>query len=121
MQLQIRPKFILVVLLVAANFLWGFFYFTQRKELADFRVKTERRETNARVVEFSKLFINDVLKAEGEVDFEKRLTLENAVRALKDPEIFAQWGRFVGSKSEASAQAEVKNLLGLLIDKIEVK
>jgi len=116
-----RLSFILLVLLIASNFLWGFFYFSQRRELVEKRQATVVQATNVQVLDFTRLFINDVLKSKGEVDFEKRLELENAVRSIKNPEILAQWGKFINSKDEVSAQAEVKNLLGTLIDKIKTK
>ncbi|MFA6315667.1 MAG: hypothetical protein WC648_04870 [Candidatus Paceibacterota bacterium] len=73
---------------------------------------------NTDIVAFTRLFVDKILRAEGEVDFETRLTLENAVRAMKDDEILAQWNRFVDSKSESTAQEEVKNLLSMLLSKM---
>lgn len=72
-------------------------------------------------MEFAKFFIEKFLKAETGVDFETRLKLENAVRDLKDEEILAQWQKFAESKTEIDAQAEVKNLLEMLIDKIKIQ
>ena len=69
---------------------------------------------------FTKLFITQVLRADGEVDFETRLKLENAVRELNDQNILAQWQKFVESETEEEAQEEVKNLLGMLVNKIEM-
>ncbi|MCX6713320.1 MAG: hypothetical protein NTY66_03895 [Candidatus Vogelbacteria bacterium] len=92
-----------------------------RSELVTLRSQAQNQETNAQVVTFTRLFINDVLKAHGEVVFDKRLELENAVRALKDQTILAQWGKFINAKDELTAQTEVKNLLGMLVDKITVK
>ncbi len=81
----------------------------------------ETQEINEKVLEVSKLFIEKVLKAETEVDFETRLKLENAVRNLGDQEIMNQWQKFVNSKTEIQAQIEVKNLLEILVNKIKVK
>ncbi len=81
----------------------------------------ETQEINEKVLEFSKLFIKQVFKAETEVDFETRLKLENAVRNLGDQEIMNQWQKFVNSKTEIQAQIEVKNLLEILVNKIKVK
>ena len=44
---------------------------------------------------------------------ETRLSLENAVRDLKDEEIMAEWQNFIASKTEADAQTSVKKLLGI--------
>lgn len=73
---------------------------------------------NNKVLNFSKLFIEKVLKAEGEVSFEDRLKLENAVRDIGDQDIFDQWQKFTESQSETQAQEEVKVLLELLVNKI---
>jgi hypothetical protein len=76
----------------------------------------ESQKTNEKVLDFTKLFIEKVLKAETEVDFETRLKLENAVRNLGDEEILTQWQKFTESKTEAEAQEEVKNLLEMLLE-----
>lgn len=67
------------------------------------------------------MFINDVLKSEGEVNFETRLKLENAVRNLQDEEILAQWQKFTNTQKEADAQTEVKVFLEMLVNKIKVQ
>ena len=76
---------------------------------------------NLKVVNFLKLFIDKVLKADKEIDFETRLQLENGVRDLNDKEILAAWQKFTASKTEAEAQLEVNSLLTLLVGKLEVK
>lgn len=115
-----RSSIVLISLLVAANFMWGFYYFSQRKELAETRALVKSQDVNVKVVDFSRLFIDDVLRAKGEVDFETRLKLENAVRGLDDKDVLAQWSKFINAKTGDDAQAEVKNLLGLLMAKIRV-
>ena len=54
------------------------------------------------------------------MDFETRLSLENAVRDLKDKEVMEEWQNFTGSKTEAEAQNSVKKLLGILINKVRI-
>jgi hypothetical protein len=76
---------------------------------------------NLKVVNFLKLFIDKVLKADKEIDFETRLQLENGVRDLNDKEILAAWQKFTASKTEQEAQLEVNNLLTLLVGKLEAK
>lgn len=111
----------LIVVLIIANIAWAYFYYAQRKELIDLRQDTKASAINAGVVVFARDFVDTVLRAKAEVDFETRLRLENSVRDLKDKDVLAQWGKFVNSKSEFEAQEEVKNLLGLLMNKIEIK
>lgn len=96
----------------------GMKYLSAQKELRQTQAAMETRKTNEKVLEFTKLFVAKVLKAETEVSFETRLQLENAVRNLKDEGILAQWQKFIESKTEAQAQEEVKNLLEMLVNKI---
>jgi hypothetical protein len=90
-----------------------------QKEIFEIKRPIEIQKINEKVLNFTKFFIEKVLKAEGEVDFETRLKLETAVRELNDEEILAQWQKFVNSKTEGEAQQEVKNLLELLVSKIK--
>ncbi|MBU4298421.1 hypothetical protein KJ636_00020 [Patescibacteria group bacterium] len=117
-----KPKTILTVvilILLAGNVFLGVKYFSVVKELRQTRIALETQKTNEKVLEFTKLFIAEVLRAETEVDFETRLKLENAVRNLDDEEILAQWQKFTESKTEVQSQEEVKNLLEVLINKIK--
>lgn len=72
---------------------------------------------NDKVLNFTKMFVTLVLKSDGDVSFEDRLTLENAVRAIGDKEIFSQWQKFTKS-TDQEAGKEAKNLFGLLLAKI---
>lgn len=105
------------ILLIASVF-FGLQYFMLSQELAKANIDQNRTELNNRVIDFTSMFITKVLQAEQEVDFETRLSLENAVRGLKDEEIMSEWQTFVGSKTEAEAQQSVKDLLGILVSKI---
>ena len=109
---------ILVLILIAGNIFLGVKYFSVQKELRQTQTVLQTQTTNEKVSEFSKLFIEEVLKAETEVDFDTRLKLETAVRNLGDEEILNQWQKLVDSKTESGAQEEVKNLLEMLVNKI---
>lgn len=88
-------------------------------ELANAKKEISLFNRNGKVISFSRLFIENVLKSDKEVDFDTRLKLENAVRDIKDDEILAQWDKFTKSQTEQGAQNEVKNLLDLLMKKIQ--
>jgi Na+-transporting NADH:ubiquinone oxidoreductase subunit NqrC len=109
---------IIVLILLISNAYCAVKYFAVQKELQQTQTVAETKQTQKQILEFTKLFIEKVLKAETEVDFETRLNLENSVRNLEDEEILAQWQKFVESKTEANAQEEVKNLLEMLVNKI---
>ncbi len=113
--------FVLVLILLAGNVFLGVKYFSVVKELRQLQAALETQKTNEKVLEFTKLFIKEVLKAETEVNFDTRLKLETAVRNLGDQEILNQWQKFTESKTEAGAQEEVKNLLEMLVNKIRIQ
>lgn len=109
---------VIVILLAAVVTLIGQNYIAKQSlKTAEDTVKTCRY--NERILSFTKLFVTKVLKTEGDVSFEDRLKLENAVRDIDDKAIFDQWQEFVDSESQIQAQIAVKNLLELLITKIK--
>ena len=112
---------IIILLLIIGSAYFGFGYLNTQEELRQARTALENQKTNKKVLDFTKLFIEKILKAETEVDFETRLKLENAIRNLDDKEILEQWNKFVNSKNEGEAQSQVKNLLELLVNKIKEK
>ena len=117
---KIKASFILVIILLVTNLLWAWAYFHERSELADQQSFERAEMLNTKVVGFLKMFIDDVLLAQQEVNFDTRLKLENAVRDLKDNQVLAQWDKFINSRTEIEAQQEVKKLLSVLADKIQV-
>lgn len=110
---------IIIGILVIGNAFFGLNYFFVSRELNEAKTTQTKVETNTKVINFTEMFIKKVLQADKEVDFETRLTLENAVRDLNDKEVMAEWNKFIGSKTEAEAQNSVKKLLGILITKIQ--
>lgn len=88
------------------------------KDMQIARATLKTYQHNEKVLSFTKLFINKVLKAQGEVPFEDRLQLENAVRDINSKPISNQWANFTNAKTEADAQVQVKDLLELLVKKI---
>jgi hypothetical protein len=109
---------VFIVALILSNAFFAYGYFTATRELQEMKSTETRAALNERVINFTSLFIEKVLKAEAEVDFETRLSLENAVRELKDPEIMSEWQNFISSKTEEQAQNSVKKLLEILVNKI---
>lgn len=112
---------IIILILLIGNIFFGYKHFALQKELEATKATLKTQQINEKTLDFTKLFVAKVLKAETEVDFETRLKLENAVRNLNDEEILSQWQRFTESKTEADAQTEVKNLLEILVSKIKVQ
>ena len=110
--------FIFIVILSAGNVFLSLEYFNTRQVLAKDESIIAQRQIDQRVIHFANLVINKVLNATGEVSFDDRLSLENAVRDTKDTQLLTQWNDFTAAKDETSAQREMKKLLGLLIGKI---
>jgi len=113
-----KTALIIIVLLIISNVFTGVQYFKFKDAPVGIDQTAEVKNNNNGVLEFTKLFIDEVLNSDEEVDFDTRLKLENSVRDLNDLEILNQWNRFLGSETEEDAQIEVKNLLTLLINKI---
>jgi hypothetical protein len=109
---------LIIIVLLAGNILFVWMYAGAKKDLTLAQKVAAEQKKNSGVSEFAKMFVADVLKAEGEVSFDTRLKLENAVRMLGDKEILDQWNKFVKSADQQQAQAEVKSLLEMLVNKI---
>ncbi|MCH8244600.1 hypothetical protein IIB97_01790 [Patescibacteria group bacterium] len=109
----------IIALLLATNVFFGFQYVNLQKEFKQTQAQLAAQRTNEKVLVFIKLFVGEVLQSDEEVNFETRLLLENSVRAIGDEEILAQWRSFTESTTEVQAQGEVKNLLVLLVRKLE--
>lgn len=118
-----NKKRIVIILVIGAlligNVYFTFNYFSISKELEMVKSSESKVQVNERILNFTSLFIKEVLQANTEVNFETRLSLENAVRDLKDKEVMTEWENFTASKTEADAQNSVKKLLGILITKIQ--
>ena len=117
-----RSKEILITILIislAANIFLGIGYYQSTQRLQAVAKELRSQEVNKKALDFLKMFVDKVLKSEGEVNFEDRLMLENAVRQLDDAGIIAQWKKFTESQSEIQAQVEVRNLLELLVNAIK--
>jgi predicted negative regulator of RcsB-dependent stress response len=70
---------VLITVLVMATV----FVYTQYREVARELVAVQDKgaavETNRKVLDFAKMFIDDVLKSDGEIDFDTRLKLESYI------------------------------------------
>jgi hypothetical protein len=111
--------FVAVVLLVLGNVFFIIRSNILSNKLATIENQGQISNKNGKVIDFMSLFVNKVLKSNTEIDFDTRLSLENSVRATGDEELVGQWQKFTNSKTEAEAQVEVKNLLGIIAEKLK--
>lgn len=107
-----------VVLLLLSTLFFGFQYFSNQTELRRLEAAVNEQEVSEQVVAFIRLFVEKVLSAEGEVDFETRLKLETAVRDLDNEPILNNWQKFINSGTQAEAQENVKEFLEVLVGEI---
>lgn len=118
---NLTTRRIVILLLVAAVVLLGWKVIALQRALRDTQeILLSAKDINVKVLDFTKLFIDRVLKAEGEISFDTRLQLENAVREIGDQTILGAWQKFVESENEVQAQNAVKDLLDALVKKIRV-
>ena len=115
-----RVPFLVILILVAIVLVLAGRYYIEKHDLIAAQNTVKTFQYDQKVLNFTKLFITKVLKADGEVSFEDRLLLENTVRAINDKTIFNQWQKFVNAKTALEAQIEVKNLLEMLVNKISI-
>jgi len=112
--------FLVILVLVAIVIVLSVQLYISSQSLAIANNTVKTFQYDQKVLNFTKLFITRVLKADGEVGFEDRLQLENAVRSIDDKTIFDQWQKFVNAGTSLEAQIEVKNLLEMLVGKINI-
>jgi len=79
---------------------------------------SDMSRNNGKIAIFNTLFIQKVLKSQGEVSLEDRLKLENAVYDIGDSQIVDEWHSFLASQTEQEAQIGVLDLLTMLSNKI---
>ena len=109
----------ILIILIIGNLFFGIKYFLAQEDLTEAQALVNQSVLNDKVLDFTSVFIKDVLRANEEVSFETRLALETKVRDLRDKEIITAWQNFTESKTEEIAQENVKKLLEILIIKIK--
>jgi len=107
--------FAAILILITANVFTGFLYFQTKDELARAQNAAIQNQAESKSLVFLEMLVAKVLQNEGEVSFDDRLLLENAVRQIGDPEILSEWTKFSNSQNESDAQESMKQLLGLLV------
>ena len=115
-----KNRLILIIIagvIIIANVYFVMKIYSLSRELSISETDAASVHKNEKVINFMRLFVEKVLNADKEVDFETRLLLENDVRNLKDEKILAGWQKFTESKTNNEAAENVKELLKILIIK----
>ena len=117
---RLHTLLVLVVIILTLGILGLAVYVgSLRSQISEGQLNVSPESKDQKIVNFMSDFINLVLRAPGEVDFETRLKLENEVRDTGDEEIIAAWKAFTDAKSEQEAQDRVIDLLALLTGKLK--
>lgn len=116
--LSSKKNTILLVLLIATNIIWCAEYLKIKSDFSKMEADLGATVKNKKIVAFQKLFVDKVLKSEGVVDFNTRVSLQNSVNDTEDQDIVEAWNKFLSAKTEAEGQMRVKELLSLLSGKI---
>jgi len=111
---------IIIIALTASDVFFVGQYFVNRKKTEEINQYIVSREQGREVLQFLKLFTARVIKAEGQVSFDDRLILEDAVRNLRDQELWDQWQKFLNSQTSDEAQTNLRDLLDALLTRIEL-
>ncbi len=106
-------KIFCIALFCASLAVNGFLIYTLAKNSQAY----QSHQVDKKVLDFRNMFTEKVLLSNNAIDFDTRLSMETAVRALNDSEIFSQWQAFTNSQTQADATAQAKKLLELLIQK----
>ena len=118
--MQKRLKILLVVLFVSLVISNVFFIYNYIVNLRTLEQITQKQEVNSKVLSFTQLFVEKVLRGGTVVSFDDRLQLENSIRALNDKDIFASWEKFTSAKSQTEVQQDFYVLFSLLLKKISL-
>lgn len=116
----IRIALIIVIsIFLSGNIFLSWRYFAVNRQLKIADAKIDKQIKNDKVLIFANLFVDKVLLGQETVSFEDRLKLENAVRDINNEIIFAQWQKFVDSKSDQETQQSVGELFKAILDKLK--
>jgi len=114
-----NKKFIIIItILIISNIFFAVMYVSGQVKLRKVEQTVANQQINAKVLEFSQLFFDKVLRGTKEVSFDDRLKLENSIRALNDKAIFDAWTKFTKAKDQAEVQQDFYGLFKLLLGKL---
>ncbi|HSR89374.1 MAG TPA: hypothetical protein VLK22_03200 [Candidatus Udaeobacter sp.] len=112
-----KTTLFVIFLLLASNIVWGIEFASKKSQLDIAQNQLSRTVHNKKILAFQKLFIDKVLNANGAVDFNTRVELQNAVADIHDESLTQTWNAFLAAKTETDGQSRVKELLSLIANK----
>jgi hypothetical protein len=108
---------ILMLVLVAGNIFFSIQY-TESIKQQSLQENNDNSTVRIQASRLLKSFIDIVLNTEGKaISYDERISLENEVRQMKDPEILKKWNVFVNSSDAKVAQQNAVEFMKLLANK----
>jgi len=108
-----------ILVLVVATIFFGYQYFALKSNLGDLQESMDQFLINEKTLEFTRIFVSDVLNADGVVDNKVRRNLDDIMDDIGDEELGEVWERLENSEDENEARDLVVDLLRLLSEKIQ--
>lgn len=108
----------LVLIILASNAVWALEFSLEKTARKKAQSELTAFSHNKKISAFQKLFVDKVLKSDGDVDFDTRVLLQNSVNDTGDKDVIEAWNSFLRAKTEDEGQARVKDLLSLLSSKL---
>lgn len=112
-----KKTLIIIILLIVSNIIWLWVFNVKSNKLQKAEAELATVVQNKKILAFQKMFVEKVLKSNGEVDFNTRVDLQNAVKDINDSEITNIWQGFLSAKTERDGQEKVKSLLSTIASK----
>ncbi|OGI90225.1 hypothetical protein A2911_02375 [Candidatus Nomurabacteria bacterium RIFCSPLOWO2_01_FULL_40_15] len=107
----------LIIFLAIVNVVLWSAYSSRGAELQRVQDVIANIEYGRNILAFQKLFVDKVLKSNGEVDYDTRRELEQAVGKTNDDIVISAWNAFLSTKTESEGQMKVKELLSVLAER----
>ena len=107
----------LIIFLVILNIALWFAYSSRGVELQRTQNTIANIGHSRNILSFQKLFVEKVLKSNGEVDYNTRRELEQSVGKTNDDIVISAWNAFISAKTEDEGQARVEELLSVLAER----
>ena len=107
----------LLIFLVIFNIMLWSAYSARGVELRKAEDTISNTEHSRNILSFQKLFVEKVLKSDGEVNYNTRRELEQAVGKTNDDVVISAWNSFIEAKNETDGQIKVKDLISVLANR----
>lgn len=113
-----RTKTYIIIFLSVVTLVLLFGYISKKREATSLNQNLQAIQENRDILSFQKLFITKVLKSSGDVSYDTRQELNEAVLLTNDEQVVTAWNDFLSAKTETAAQKKVLDLLYVMADSV---